>query len=261
MAECLVALGSNLSDRGAILRHAVTAIGRVAQTHLVARSHWHETPPVGGPPGQGAFLNGAVLVTTSLSSRDLYAELAGVEAKLGRVRAQRWAARTIDLDLLLHGDEESCDSLGFLDVPHPRMQSRRFALAPAADVAPWMVHPPSGWTVAQLLRQLDAGDNEAAIAGAEAAVVEALVASLNQRLERGGATLRVRRWTGGAWNPGPRALMAVDAPTGTNAATRRKMLSLPEWGPVTWLGSNSVDDLAAEAWTLLASASPTLAGL
>jgi len=260
MAECLIALGSNLGDRGAILRDAVTAIGRAAQTHLVARSRWYETPSVGGPAGQGAFLNGAALVSTSLSSRDLYAELARIEAKLGRVRAERWAARTLDLDLLLYGSEETGAGPSGLIVPHPRMHSRRFALAPAADVAPWMVHPPSDWTVAQLLQQLDAGENEAAIAGAEASVVEDLVSRLNRQLESSRATLRVRRWSSGEWNPGPRVLMAIGEATGTNATARRKMLSLPERGPVTWLGSISVDDLAAEAWTVLASASPTLAG-
>jgi len=259
MAECLLALGSNLGDRGAILRDAVTAIGCIPQTHLVARSSWHETPPVGGPAGQSSFLNGAALVSTSLDARVLYAELAQIERQLGRVRTDRWAARTLDLDLLLYGDEESCDSLGALDVPHPRMHSRQFVLAPAADVASWMVHPPSGWTVARLLQQLEAGDNEAAIAGVDAAVVNELVARLNMQLERGGATLRLRRWSGGAWNPGPRVLMAVDAPTGTNAAARRKMLRLPEAGPITWLGSDSIDAQAAEAWNVLASACPTLA--
>jgi 2-amino-4-hydroxy-6-hydroxymethyldihydropteridine diphosphokinase len=259
MAECLVALGSNLGDRGAILRDAVTAIGSIRQTHLVARSRWHETPPVGGPTGQGAFLNGAALVSTTLDARMLYAELARIERQLGRVRTDRWGARTLDLDLLLYGVEESCDSLGFLDVPHPRMHSRQFVLAPAADVAPWMVHPPSGWTIAQLLRQLDSSDNEAAIAGDEATVVEALFSRLNQQLKGGQATLRVRRWNGGAWNPGPRVLMAVGALSGTNEAARRKMLHLPEAGPVTWLAGESVDALAAEAWTVLASACPALA--
>jgi 2-amino-4-hydroxy-6-hydroxymethyldihydropteridine diphosphokinase len=260
MAECLIALGSNLGDRGAILRDAVTAIGRTAQIHLVARSRWHETPPVGGPAGQGAFLNGAALVSTSLSSRDLYAELSRIEAILGRVRAERWAARTLDLDLLLYCSEASSAGPSGLIVPHPRMHSRRFVLAPAAEVAPCMVHPPSGWTVAQLLRQLDVGDDEAAIAGVEAAGVNELVSRLNRQLECGHATLRVRRWSGGEWNPGPRVLMVVDAATGTNAAARRKMLSLPSAGPVTWLISRSVDDLATEAWTVLASACPSLAG-
>ena len=155
MAWCLVALGSNLGDRAEHLRNAIDALARLPGTHLTARSSWHETQPEGGPPGQGPFLNGAVLLSTRLSPEAMLTELERIETALGRVRAQRWGPRTIDLDLVLYDQEvRQTDEL---TLPHPRMASRRFVLAPAAEVTPWMVHPTSGWVVAQLLASLDAG--------------------------------------------------------------------------------------------------------
>jgi 2-amino-4-hydroxy-6-hydroxymethyldihydropteridine diphosphokinase len=154
MAWCLVALGSNVGDRAEHLRSAVDALAGLPRTHLAARSSWHETQPEGGPAGQAPFLNGAALLSTSLSPEKVLAEFHRIETMLGRVRAERWGPRTLDLDLLLYGQEvRQADEL---TLPHPRMTSRRFVLAPAAEVAPWMVHPTSGWVVAQLLARLDA---------------------------------------------------------------------------------------------------------
>jgi 2-amino-4-hydroxy-6-hydroxymethyldihydropteridine diphosphokinase len=155
MAWCLLALGSNLGDRAELLCRAIDALSRLPHTRLTARSSWHETQPQGGPPGQGPFLNGAALLSTTLSPEALSSELLRIETALGRVRGERWGPRTIDLDLLLY-DHEMRDAPE-LTLPHPRMASRRFVLAPAVEVAPWMVHPTSGWTIAQLLANLDAG--------------------------------------------------------------------------------------------------------
>src|SRR5262245_9902597 len=98
MAECLIALGSNLGDRTAQMRSAVAAINRMHETRVVRRSAWRETPAVGGPAGQGSFLNGAVLAATELTPGQLLEELLAIESRLGRVRERRWEARTVDLD-------------------------------------------------------------------------------------------------------------------------------------------------------------------
>ncbi len=153
MPRCLVALGSNLGDRERLLRAAIDLLAGAAGISNLRRSTWHETVPIGGPGGQGAFLNAAVAFDTSLSAVQLHALLSDIETQLGRTRHERWGARAIDLDLLLFGDETI--ETAQLVVPHPRMAFRRFVLASAAEVAPAMVHPEIGWTIADLLTHLD----------------------------------------------------------------------------------------------------------
>jgi len=154
MADCLIALGANLGDRRQTLDRAIEKLSRLPDTRLLARSSWHGTTPVGGPAGQGDFLNGALRLETALSPEALRAALAGIEADLGRVREVRWGARAIDLDLLLY-DELELETPALI-VPHPRMAFRRFGLAPAAEIAPDMLHPSTSWTIAKLLEHLDA---------------------------------------------------------------------------------------------------------
>ena len=127
MAHALIALGSNLGERAAQLTRAIDAISRLPNTQLLARSGWNPTAPVGGPTGQGAFLNAVVLASTSLDPLQLFVELQRIEIALGRVRGERWGARTLDLDLLLYEDVEL--HTANLTLPHPRMSFRRFVLA------------------------------------------------------------------------------------------------------------------------------------
>ncbi len=130
--RAFLALGSNLGDRRAYLREAV---GRLPD--VVGVSHLYETDPVGGPPGQGAFLNCVVELLTALSPRELLAAAQAAELAAERVRVERWGPRTLDVDVLLVGDEavEEPD----LVVPHPRMWERGFVLIPLADLAPELV--------------------------------------------------------------------------------------------------------------------------
>jgi len=153
MAHCLIGLGSNQGARCELLDRAVESLAGLPEVKLVARSAWHEFPPVGGPPGQAAYLNGAVLVETTLGPEVLLHAVHRIEAQLGRRRSQRWGPRPIDIDLLLF-DDMVCDAAE-LTLPHPRMSWRRFVLQPAAEVAAEMVHPQIGWTVARLLEHLD----------------------------------------------------------------------------------------------------------
>jgi 2-amino-4-hydroxy-6-hydroxymethyldihydropteridine diphosphokinase len=163
MTAALVALGSNLGDRRENLQRAIELLSARPQIRLVAVSSFQATRPIGGPPGQGEFLNAAALVETSLPAKELLAVLREIETSLGRKREQHWAARSLDLDLLLFGDEVM--DTPELQVPHPRMQFRRFVLEPAAEVAPDLRHPKIGRTIAELRDYLRAGPNYIAITG------------------------------------------------------------------------------------------------
>jgi 2-amino-4-hydroxy-6-hydroxymethyldihydropteridine diphosphokinase len=164
MALALLSLGSNLGDRRGILQAALTALAGSLGVEQVTVSSWHETAPVGGPAGQGAFLNAAALVETSLPPAELLARLQRIEFHLGRTRETRWGARTLDLDLLLY--DNLVLSTPFLTLPHPRMAFRRFVLEPAVEVAPDLVHPRLSWTVQRLLDHLNESPPYAAIADA-----------------------------------------------------------------------------------------------
>ena len=163
MALSLVGLGSNLGDRQACLRLAVTRLASLPSTSQVAESRCIPSVSIGGPAGQPEFLNAAALLETALAPSELLAALHTIEDDLGRKRAERWGPRSIDLDLLLYDDEilEAPD----LTVPHPRMAFRRFVLAPAVEIAPDMVHPEIGWTVRQLWEHLNSAPNYVALDG------------------------------------------------------------------------------------------------
>ena len=149
-----VALGSNLGDRERHLDDAVRALSATEGVELLRVSRWHRTAPVGGPPGQPEFLNGAVVLRTSLGARELLAALQSIERAHGRDRALevRHGPRPLDLDLLLHGDLASEDP--DLSLPHPGLEDRRFVLVPLADVASDLVLPRSRQRVADRLRAL-----------------------------------------------------------------------------------------------------------
>src|SRR5581483_8966263 len=149
MVQCLIALGSNQGDRVGNLVKAVDLLRQNPGVRVDRVSSFHETAPVGGPPGQRAYFNAAVTIETGLARGELMSALLATEQKLGRERAERWGPRTIDVDLLLYGDRviESAE----LAVPHPRMQERRFVLGPAAEIASDRIHPRLRQTVGQLL--------------------------------------------------------------------------------------------------------------
>ena len=107
---------------------------------LAATSPVYETAPMGGPPGQGPYLNAVVELRTRLGARQLLEVCQGLEDAAGRVRAERFGPRTLDVDVLLVGDEEVDDD--DLTVPHPRMWERAFVLVPLADLAPDLVPEP-----------------------------------------------------------------------------------------------------------------------
>lgn len=163
MPQALIGLGANLGDRRGSLDRAIEALRSSPHIDSLRCSRWRETAPVGGPDGQNRFLNGAAVAHTTLSADQLHALLVSIENRLGRTRHERWSARTIDLDLLLYGDE--IIDKPALTVPHPRMAFRRFVLEPAAEVAPEMIHPLIGWSMASLVEHLNTAANYAALVG------------------------------------------------------------------------------------------------
>jgi 2-amino-4-hydroxy-6-hydroxymethyldihydropteridine diphosphokinase len=129
-----VGVGSNLDDPAAQVRRAVTALGCLRDTRLVASSPLYQTPPFGAVV-QPAFVNAVAGLLTQLSPEDLLAELRALEAALGRQPPrERWGPRVIDLDLLVMGRETR--GTPELTLPHPGIVQRDFVLYPLADLAP-----------------------------------------------------------------------------------------------------------------------------
>ena len=149
MTRAYVGLGANLGDRECALQAAVGALSAEQGIEVVAVSTLRETEPV-GVVEQPPYLNGAAELETTLTARELLDRLLAVEQRFGRVRVPgEHGPRTVDLDLLLYGDEE-IDEPG-LTVPHPRLHERRFVLEPLAELAPGLAVPGRG-DVESLLR-------------------------------------------------------------------------------------------------------------
>jgi len=141
----VVGLGSNLGDREALIRHAAKLVGATRMSTIIETEPW-------GDVDQPRFLNAVAEVETGLSARSFLVHLLDVERRLGRERVGRkWGPRTIDLDLLLYGDER-IDEPGLV-VPHPRLQERAFVLEPLAELDPEREIPGLG-TVQTLLAGL-----------------------------------------------------------------------------------------------------------
>jgi 2-amino-4-hydroxy-6-hydroxymethyldihydropteridine diphosphokinase len=148
VTRAYVSLGSNLGDRAGQLAFALEALGGLPETVVAARSSLWETAAV-GPPGQGAYLNAVVALDTELSARVLLDGLLTIERACGRQRSgTRNEARTLDLDLLVHGETRVAEP--GLVVPHPRLHERVFVLEPLAEIAPDLTPPGATVSVAEL---------------------------------------------------------------------------------------------------------------
>jgi len=145
-----VGLGSNLGDRRAHLDHAVSKLQHLLAGLKVSRYYDTKAEGVSGP--QPRFLNAAAVRQTTLSARALLERLFAIEDEQGRDRPYVNAPRSLDLDLILFGDDTR-DEPGLI-VPHPRFRERRFVLEPLASIAPDLRDPISGRSVADLLLDL-----------------------------------------------------------------------------------------------------------
>jgi 2-amino-4-hydroxy-6-hydroxymethyldihydropteridine diphosphokinase len=149
-------VGSNLGDRWARLAHAGRELRTAPGITVVRASRVWDTAPIGPP--QPRYLNAVLELETTLAPLPLLDVLQRIENTGGRARGPvRWTARTLDLDLLLYGDEVVRNPR--LVVPHPDLVARRFVLAPLAELCPDLVVPGTGRTVAQLLALLAAPDD------------------------------------------------------------------------------------------------------
>lgn len=148
--QAAIALGSNLGHSEQILTNAITVIDQRPGVHVSARSHFYKTAPVGPP--QPDYINACITVETNLSARALLQRLLSIEGQFGRIRKERWGARSLDLDLIFYGDR--IIDAPKLSVPHPRLHERAFVLIPLMDIAPQWQHPVMKRTVKQLTEQL-----------------------------------------------------------------------------------------------------------
>ncbi len=156
MVRAYIALGSNLGASSALLDAALVELNSLPLVRVQQVSSFQETEPVGGPPGQGRFLNACASLETELSPHALLEQMHAIERRHGRQRGLevRNGPRTLDLDLLLYGDLVLA-SPG-LCLPHPRMEERTFVLGPLAEIAPELQLPLCRRTVRQRLRELQA---------------------------------------------------------------------------------------------------------
>jgi len=132
MPVCFLGIGSNLGNRRGNIRVALKKIAGLKGTKLIKLSRVRETKPVGGPKGQGKFLNAALKIKTRLLPLSLLKELKKIEKQLGRKKTVRWGPRTIDLDILLY--EDKIIQAEKLTIPHPRLMERDFVLKPLLEL-------------------------------------------------------------------------------------------------------------------------------
>lgn len=153
MKHCaFIAFGANLGDREQTWHIVLARLAILPHCQLFATSSLYETEPVGGPP-QPHYLNAVLGLKTDLSAQTLLVELQRLETDMGRVRNVPWGPRTLDLDLLLFDDWVLDETQPVpLQLPHPRMNLRRFVLKPLADIAADIIHPQQQATIAALLR-------------------------------------------------------------------------------------------------------------
>ena len=150
-----IGIGSNLGDPVHNCDLAIRAMMTDRGNRVFRVSPFYRTEPV-GKKDQGWFVNAVAALETSRSPRDLLGFLQGIEREMGRERKEKWGPRIIDLDILFYADwvvrEEG------LAIPHPRLQERRFVLAPLNDIAPELRHPVLNKSVAKILAELPEGE-------------------------------------------------------------------------------------------------------
>ena len=149
---CYLGIGSNLGDPIENCRTALREIASLKNVQDLRRSSLYRTEPVGDKP-QDWFINGVVEVRTTFSALQLVKALQWIEQALGRERNERWGPRTIDIDILLYGQE--IIKTQSLVVPHPEMHKRRFVLVPVNEIAPYVIHPLYGVSMKGLLDRLE----------------------------------------------------------------------------------------------------------
>ncbi len=132
MIRAYIGLGANLGNPADQLARAITAISAIERSKIETVSSVYQSPPM-GPMDQPDYLNAVVALATILTPDELLAVLQDIENAQGRERGERWGPRTLDLDILLYGDQ--LVSLAHLQIPHPGLQQRNFVLQPLLEIA------------------------------------------------------------------------------------------------------------------------------
>jgi 2-amino-4-hydroxy-6-hydroxymethyldihydropteridine diphosphokinase len=151
MAKCAIALGSNLGNSLEILEQSLKILEKTPGITIKAISSWYQTEPVGPP--QPDYINGCALLEVQQTPEELLVLLLATELQFGRIRKERWEARTLDLDLLLYDD--LILNTPNLQIPHPRMRERAFVLVPLAEIAGDRLEPISEKSIAELVNNVD----------------------------------------------------------------------------------------------------------
>ena len=146
-----VAMGSNLGESRQTLDAAIQTLADHPKIEVISCSSWYRTAPVGPP--QPDYINGCVILAVQLTPQELLNTLLRVEQQFGRVRQERWGARTLDLDLILY--DQLILTIPHLQIPHPRMRERAFVLVPLAEIAPEWIDPVTKEAIAQLVGAVD----------------------------------------------------------------------------------------------------------
>jgi 2-amino-4-hydroxy-6-hydroxymethyldihydropteridine diphosphokinase len=178
-SQCLISFGSNLGRRETIVADAAHSVASSSLVHGMKASRLFETPPIGGPAGQEPFLNAVAAFETDASAREILELLQQTELRLGRTRDLRWDSRSIDLDVVLHG--ELVGGTTGLIVPHPRYTARQFVLLPACDVAAHYRDPRFGWDLQRLSRHLREGLPSMSLIGGDEQIRRELLMGLQEK--------------------------------------------------------------------------------
>ena len=155
LVRCYIGLGSNLGNPIQQVLVAIEELARLPQTQQVLSSSLYRSPPL-GPQDQPDYINAVVEINTRLSAQELLCQLLDIEQRHGRIRgARRWTARTLDMDILMYGQQiiETAE----LSIPHPGIAERNFVLYPLQEIAPALRVPQLG-LITQLIAGCDQGD-------------------------------------------------------------------------------------------------------
>ncbi len=157
MTRVYIGLGSNLDNPKSQISRAINALEKLPETELLRCSSLYRSKPV-GPKDQPDYINAVVILDTALSALTLLNHMQAIEDQQGRVRgSERWGPRTLDLDLLMYGDERINDK--HLTVPHQEMHKRNFVLYPLHEISPGIAIPGHG-PVEKLIEHMDSSDLE-----------------------------------------------------------------------------------------------------
>lgn len=237
MAQALLALGSNLGDRAAHLRAAVSALSALSDCRVKQVSSFLDTTPVGGPTAQPNYLNGVITVETALAPQALLTQCQQIELALGRERQIRWGERPIDIDIVLYDEQVVTDPR--IEIPHPRMTFRRFVLEPAQQIAADWRHPLVRWTIDRLWSHWQSAATHIAIASRDRIAAQALVDALTTRvpldiLSPSVATPATVEAACSQWRSGDKPLLSPHWSPELQGLTKLVVwLDLPSVGPLT----------------------------